>query len=329
MAHGTVYDHIAANNFKTGVLVALFPISLLVLFYLIAWALFYMNAGPGEEVPFDLINAFILNITPYIVAVALGWMIISYFLGDKMMMAFAQAEPLPRDLPQNKQIYRLIENTALAAGLPMPKVYLIEDSSLNAFASGYSPQTASIALTRGIVNKLTPRELQAVIAHEMGHIGNRDIRLNLLIIVGVGIFGFVGEMLLRLTHSTRSEKNKDTAVFEILILAVALTFVIFNYVVAPILRLAVSRTREYAADATGALITRNPAALADALEKISQDPRVEVLDSAPSMASACIYSPLNAESLGSTHPPVEERIQRLRGMAGQIVPTVYPTPQNT
>ena len=228
-----------------------------------------------------------------------------------MMMAFAGAKPMAKE--ENKKLYNMVENVAIMAGLPNPKIYIIQDESLNAFATGKNPKNAAIAFTTGILEKLEPLELEGVIAHEMSHIGNRDIRLNMLVITGIGIFGFLGRNMLRIRTSGSSRKKEGQLV--ILILFISIALLIFDYIVAPLIHLALSRTREYAADATGAKILHNPKALADALEKISVDSRVEVLDSQKTMAVACIASPLaKLSGLTSTHPPIKERIRRLRSM---------------
>lgn len=311
----TVYDHIRSNNFRTILLMLLFPLSLLILFYALSFLFFWFQGQPNA---LPIINAFVWRAAPFVGGAALFWMFVSFFMGDDMMLGFAGAVPLVRTHSENKQIYRLVENTALAAGLPMPRVYVIQDESLNAFATGYSPKTASIALTTGIIQKLTPRELQGVIAHEFAHIGNRDVRLSMLMITGLGIFGFLADILWRSVLHTRSS-DKEAGQLKIVLGAAALTLVIFNWVVAPLIQLAISRTREYAADATAAFITRNPQALADALAQISQDPRVEALDQTPTMAAVCIYPPLSKKvsEWGQTHPPVQERIRRLQEMAGK------------
>ena len=238
-------------------------------------------------------------------------MCIAYLFGDKMMMAFAGAVPMTKK--ENPKVYNTVENVAIMAGLPCPKIYIIQDESLNAFATGKNPQNAAIAFTTGILKKLEPLELEGVVAHEMSHIGNRDIRLNMLVITGIGIFGFLGRNLLRI-RSSGSSRKKEGQLF-ILLLFISIALLIFDWVVAPLIHLALSRTREYAADATGAKILHNPGALADALEKISIDSRVEALDKQKTMAGACIASPLSKFSeLTSTHPPIQERIRRLRSM---------------
>ncbi|MBR6674839.1 MAG: M48 family metallopeptidase [Alphaproteobacteria bacterium] len=309
----TVYDHIAANNIKTLLLVLAMPVLLLIITYGVM-GIAFMNSPDNWRVAGHMLQEVGLPIA----GIALIWGLISYFMGDKMMLGFAGAELVPNDGQlAHKKIYNAVENVAIAAGLPVPKVYLIEDESLNAFATGHSPKTASVALTTGIVAKLEPLELEAVIAHEMGHIGNRDIRLNMIIITGLGVCAMLAELLFRVGSSGGRHKDEGTAKVAIFLIGIAL--LIFNFIVAPIVQLAISRTREYAADATAAYITRNPAALASALRKISTDARVEVLDKSKNMAHACIYDPLDPERMaffGSTHPPIEKRIERLNQMAG-------------
>ena len=214
-------------------------------------------------------------------------------------------------------MFRAVENVAIAAGLPTPRVYIINDDSLNAFATGRSPRDASVALTRGIIKKLDQLELEGVIAHECAHIGNRDIRLDMLIITGVGVTVFVADLLYRMAiyggGSRDSDNNKSGAV----LMMVWLAFMVFNTIISPILRLAVSRSREYAADATGAHITRNPIGLANALRKISGHSQSKKLDNMQSMAIACIANPGMRGFVGdifSTHPAPEKRIARLESM---------------
>ena len=321
----TAYEHIQSNNFKTILLILLFPISLVALFYVVCAVVFSLDSPGGFQSALPMINKTVIAGMPIVAGIGLIWMFFSCLFGDKMMLGFAGAKPLDGTTAENQEIYRLVENTALMAGLPMPKVYVIEDSSLNAFATGYSPKSASVALTRGIINKLTPTELQGVIAHELAHIGNRDIRLNMLIIAGLGVFGLLANNF-RFSTSGSSRRSRDdndkNGQAGLLLLAIFITFMLFHYIVAPLIQLAVSRSREFAADATGAMITHHPQALANALKKISQDAQVEILEEKSTMATACIYSPLapnKAFSLFSTHPDVKERVRRLEVMAGQSI----------
>ena len=303
----TVYDHIRENNIKTAVLVAMFPISFIALVFLFCWIIMPVQ---------DALNTTVQVAVPTFV-VCLVWLIISWAFGDSMMMSGAGAHEIHDDTPENKKIFRMVENVALAAGLPTPRVYIIPDNGLNAFATGRSPNDASVALTRGIINKLDDNELQGVIAHEMSHIGNRDIRLDMLLITGVGVTVFAADILLRIALQSNNNRDENgKAGTGAVLLMVWLAFTVFNIVVSPLLQLAVSRKREFAADACGAQITRNPRALADALRKISGNATVKSLSETKSMAIACIAEPGKSfmGDLFSTHPSTAERIKRLENM---------------
>lgn len=304
-----VYQHIAGNNFKITYLILLFPVLLSAFIYIILHLLLVDNEITRQD-----INHLFTQILPIIVIVSMVLTLLSMAAGSQMMLHFAGAKPCPKT-GDYLRVYRAVENIALAAGVPTPQVYLINDKSLNAFATGYSPKKASIALTVGIVEKLSPLELEAVIAHEMGHIINRDIRLNMFIITGIGILGLVGEILLRLNMGGRRSSDQKGNGLAVVILFVGLGLVLFRLLIAPFLHMAISRAQEYNADATGALLTRNPQALADALAKISSDPIVESLNNSKQMAFVCIYNPLKrVNQLLSTHPPIQERIKRLESM---------------
>ncbi len=302
----TVYDHIKSNNIKTAILVALFPIIFIALVFLLVW-----TVSPLA----DAVHTTMMVAIPTAIA-CLVWMTISWAFGDSMMLSSANAVEIHDDGAEYREIFRSVENVSLAAGLPTPRVYIINDDSLNAFATGRNPRDASVALTRGIINKLNKHELEGVIAHEMAHIGNRDIRLDMLLITGIGVTVFAADIILRAAMTgggSRDEKNNSAAV----LMMVWLAFMVFNFLITPLLRMAISRRREFAADATGAQITRNPAALASALRKISIDPHVTSIDKVKSMASVFIENPSGKEFIGelfATHPPVAERIKRLESM---------------
>ncbi len=309
--HKNVYQHIAENNWKIFGLVCLFPIALIIFIYLFFLITGTLGTETNEE--YQQWISYFWDLAPWLILVCTGLTILSVVCGDKMMLSFAGAQ-LCRNDAEHLQIYRAVENVALAAGVPTPKIYLIDDDSLNAFATGFSPQTASIALTTGIIKKLKPLELDGVIAHEMAHIKNRDIRLNMYVITGIGIVGLMGEILIRIFGRTRSRGRNDKNPLSMLVL-LGFALLLFRYLIAPFIHMAISRKQEFQADATGAFFTRNPEALASALEKISVDPRVEALDKSEQMATACIYNPLKKlGGLLDTHPPVGERIKRLRGM---------------
>ena len=306
----TVYDNIRRNNIKTMILVALFPMIFIGLIFLFTWMVAPLNQALETTVSVAV---------PTIIACAI-WMLISWAFGDSMILNVAGAYEITPDNTEHRKIFRTVENVALAAGLPTPRVYIINDDSLNAFATGRTPHDASVALTRGIIKKLNSQELAGVVAHEMAHIGNRDIRLDMLLITGIGVTAFIADIILRsamygTNRSTADDNNNNSGA---ILMMVWLAFAVFNMIITPLLRMAVSRNREYAADSTAAFITRDPNALACALRKISTDARVESMDDIKSVAAICIANPAKprefVSELMATHPPIEKRIQRLESM---------------
>ena len=313
-----VYLQMAGNNRKVAALVLLFPVALSAFVYFILSAFQFLYNKGSETEYYETIEAFnatelFQTLLPIILLICVLITLFSFFRGQNLILHMAGAELCPED-KEHIKIYHAVENVALAAGLPTPKVYLIKDKALNAFATGYAPKNASITLTTGLVEALSPLELEAVIAHEMGHILNRDIRLNLFIITGIGIIGLVGEMLVRGSGRGRSSKGKDARIGLILI-AFGLALYLFRYFVAPFIHMAISRTQEFQADATSAYLTRNPQALADALAKIAAFPTVASLADTTEFSSMCIFNPIEGLShLLDTHPPIKDRIERLEQM---------------
>lgn len=339
----TTYDFIAQNKRRTWLLVLLFPLTFALMGYLVLLGLFYAGSDaehhhaqeyyaasvqePAAQTPLDQANAVALAVLPFLWAGAVLWIVISYFSGDHMLLRGAGAMEVHKaDQPE---LYRLVENLCIAAGLPVPRIYIINDASLNAFATGRDPQHASVAMTKGIVQLLDRAELEGVVAHELSHIKNRDIRLMLITVAGISFCTFLAEVCFRmgLSASRRRRNSKDNG-GQLLFFAAGLFFALYGYLVAPLIRLAVSRTREYQADASAALLTRHPAALARALEKISTNPYTASLQTHASMAAMCIENPLKKAGLFSwlsgllaTHPPTEKRIAKLRAMdAGAALP---------
>jgi len=270
------------------------------------------------------------GIYPWVFGVAFIWIVISYHMGGAMILGMASARRVTFE--ENRELFRLVENTAIMCGLPVPEIYLIENASLNAFAVGCKPEKASIALTRGIVEKLDKDELQAVIAHELAHIGSRDTRLMMIVIAGIGCFTFLGESLLLAAFAERDHDRERSSImppFPFIILGfVCLTF---GYVVAPILRSALSHRREFQADATAAKITRDPDALARALMKIVINSKVEKFGSCPFVGNICIVDPTRTgaftsfeSKLFSTHPSIDERLTALMNMTGKDTPPPAP-----
>jgi heat shock protein HtpX len=260
-----------------------------------------------------------IAVASLVIATAVG--IIMYFFSTNTVLAISGGHEVTR--AEEPTLYRIVENLSIGSGLPMPKVWLIEDSAPNAFATGRNPQTAHVAATRGLLDKLEKRELEAVMAHEMSHVANYDIRLMTTVAVVVGLVALVADLMLRFTWygsgGRSSNKDKGGGALGLIILVIALAFILVSPIIASIMRMALSRQREYLADSSGALLCRNPDALADALEKIAADP--EPLEAA-NKATAHLYieNPLKEHSsklnsLFSTHPPVQDRINILRAMA--------------
>jgi heat shock protein HtpX len=241
------------------------------------------------------------------------WFAIAWFSHSAMIRLATDSRPLERN--ENKRVYNLVENLCISAGVKTPAINIIEDDSLNAFASGIGSRTYTISLSRGIINKLNDEELEAVIAHELTHIRNRDVRLLIVSIVFVGIFAFVSQTLFRSMQFGslgRGKKNTGAAIL------IAMVLALFGYLLASLFRFALSRKREYLADAGSAELTKRPLALASALRKISEDPTIEAVKR-KDVAQLFIENPQAKGSkksfspgfLFSTHPPIEKRIEML------------------
>jgi heat shock protein HtpX len=246
----------------------------------------------------------------------------SYWWSDKIVLTISGAIEVDRDNKEAKQIYRLVENLCITAGLPVPKVYIIPDPSPNAFATGRDPEHAVVALTTGIIEKLEKRELEGVIAHELSHIGNRDILLGTVVTVLVGFVALLSDFFLRWTWlggGRKSDRGGDGRL-QAIFMVVALVLAILAPLAASLMKLAISRKREFLADADGALLTRFPQGLAAALEKISADQHV-LARANKATAHMYIVNPLRGKagkgmaSLFMTHPPIEERIAKLNDMS--------------
>ncbi len=238
----------------------------------------------------------------------------SYWWSDKIVLAMSSAKPVTHE--DGREIYHIVENLCITAGLPVPKIYIIEDSAPNAFATGRDPAHAVICLTTGIIQKLEKTELEGVIAHELSHIGNRDILLSTVVVVLVGFVTLLADWFLRFSFFGGRKSDRESSQLDIIITIAAIILAILAPIAATLMQLAISRKREFLADASGALLTRYPEGLARALEKISADQEpLEVANRAT--AHLYIANPFKgkkAKSLFMTHPPIEERVAVLRGM---------------
>ena len=261
-----------------------------------------------------------LVVTPFVLAALLAYTSFSYFAASSVALGISGAHEVTRE--KETELHQVVENLCIGAGLPKPKIYVIEDGSPNAFATGRNPEHAAIAVTRGLLQKLDRLELEGVIAHELSHIGNRDTRVATITVLLVGVTALLADVFLRWTWygagSRRSNRGKDAGAATAVIFAIALVMAILAPLAAQAIRFAVSRQREYLADASGALLTRYPPGLASALEKIAADPDpLEVANKATS--ALYINNPLREHGsflngLFNTHPPIADRVRILRAM---------------
>ena len=244
---------------------------------------------------------------------------VSYWWSDKIVLAMSGAKEVTHE--NAREIYHIVENLCITAGLPVPKIYIIDDPAPNAFATGRNPEHAVVALTTGILEKLEKRELEGVIAHELSHVGNRDILLSTVVTVLVGFVALLSDWFMRWSWlgGGRRDDERGGGQLQAIFTVVALVLAILAPIAATLMQLGISRKREFLADADGALLTRFPEGLASALAKISNDPHV-LQTANKATAHMFIINPLRGRrfsgiaKLFMTHPPVEERIKRLREM---------------
>lgn len=299
----TAYTQVSSNRFKTWLIMFFFATFITTLAYIFAVALGGDTPSALAFSGFALILAGLMNF-------------FSYYTSDKLVMAISSAKQIQKK--DNPTLFRTVENLCIASGLPMPKVYIINDTAPNAFATGRDPQHAAIAFTTGILSKLSKLELEGVTAHELSHVGNYDTRLMTIVSILVGTVALLADFFLRISwHSDRDSDNRGNQIFMI----IGIFMAILAPIVAMLIQLAISRKREFLADASGVLLTRYPDGLADALLKISADREpLEVANKAT--AHLYIVNPLKNHkdavgwfaSLFNTHPPIESRVKALRAM---------------
>ena len=304
MTYVGIQTQIRRNNFNSILLIIAFPAVLLGMVY----AFLYFTKQQRDP---QTINDAFTNVVPFVIIGTAIWFMIAWFFHNSLIRMATGSQPLVRT--ENKRVYNLVENLCISKGMKIPQIFIIEDDSLNAFASGVNERTYSVSLSRGIIDKLDDDELEGVIAHELSHIRNRDVRLMIISIIFVGIFAFIAEMAfrsLRFGAFSRSKKSGGA----VILIAIAISAVC--YLIAILLRFGISRSREYMADAGAAEMTRKPYALASALRKIDKDPFIEAVQRRD-VAQLFIENPQPEEkkfSLGnffSTHPPIQKRIELL------------------
>ncbi|MDR2628363.1 MAG: M48 family metallopeptidase [Dysgonamonadaceae bacterium] len=309
------------NNLRSLLLLFLFPVLVLALTLLFLYLLRRIETpsfgyAPGEEyIPPSVMSSF-AEVAPWVLGIVLVWFLIAYFANTHIIVRATHSKPLERK--NNGRVYNLVENLCMSQGMPMPKINIIADRSLNAFASGINRRTYTVTLTEGIINRLDDRELESVIAHELSHIRNHDVRLLITSIVFVGIFAMLAELSFRmLLYAPRNRDKKGGGGGVIVVFLLAIAVGLLGYFFSSLMRFAISRKREYLADAGAAEMTKNPAALASALRKISADPGLEAV-TRNDVAQLFIEHPRAKArgkslfgSLFATHPPIEKRIELL------------------
>ena len=303
----TAYTQVSANRFKTWLIMFGFAAFITLIVYIFTQALGYRGPSALGFTGIALIIAGIMNF-------------FAYYSSDKLVMAISGAKQIQKK--DNLTLFRIVENLCIASGLPIPKIYLINDTAPNAFATGRNPKHASICFTTGILQKLDKLELEGVAAHELSHVGNYDTRLMSIVSVLVGLVALLADWFIRILWWGGGERDNDNrGAGGAIIMVAALVLAILSPIIAMLIQLAISRKREFMADAAGSLITRNPDSLASALLKISRD--TEPLEAA-NKATAHLYiiNPLKGRKdaigwfagLFNTHPPIEQRIKALQAM---------------
>ncbi|HWC53894.1 MAG TPA: M48 family metallopeptidase [Chitinophagaceae bacterium] len=315
MQYVGIQSQINRNNRYSFLLLIAFPALLLAMYYVIVFFIVqnqnstynYYTDGYSISSKTSVTQVFLSGLPFILIGVSI-WFLVAYSGHAAFIRMATDAQPLERK--DNMRVYNLVENLCIQLGMPTPKIYIIDDDSLNAFASGIDQKSYAITLSKGIIDKLNDDELEGVIGHELTHIRNRDTRLLIISIIFVGIFAFLAQIALRSIRFTGGRK-KDGGY--IILIAIAVTAVC--YFISIFLRFGISRKREYLADAGSAEMTKKPYALANALRKIDSDPLIEAVHN-EDVAQLFIDNPRDKKKsffagLFDTHPPIEKRIQLL------------------
>lgn len=293
-----MYRAIAENKRNTFLIMGLFVIFV----GAVGWVADYLSGGDG-------------SVGVMVVSIAAVYALIQYFLASKLAIMMSGAHEIQKK--DNPKLYRTVENLSITLGLPMPKVYIIDDSAPNAFATGRSPQTAIVAATTGLVEIMNDKELEAVMAHEMGHVQNYDIRLSMIVFGLVSAVGIISDIALRMMFfGGDRDRDNGSAIASI----VGIIVIILAPIIAILVQFAISRQREYLADASGCMTTRYPDGLISALEKLEKTGTAMKRQNS-SMAHLYFSNPLSGNfinKLFSTHPPIEDRIARLQKMSSKF-----------
>jgi heat shock protein HtpX len=289
----TLYTHQDSNVRKTWFLMTMFLVVIIAIGFV-----FSQIYGNSNFVVIAVVFSLFMNF-------------FSYWYSDKIVLKMAGAVPASHE--ENKELYHIVENLSITAGLPMPKVYIINELAPNAFATGRDKEHAVVAVTTGLMQTLNKTELEGVIAHELSHIGNRDILISTIVVVLVGFVAILSDFFLRSRMFGRGDRDNKAGG---ILIVVGIVLAILAPIATRLIHLAISRKREFLADASGALLTRYPEGLASALEKISKN-TVPMRRASQATAHLYISNPFSGQKISklfSTHPPVEDRVAALRGL---------------
>ncbi|OFW54927.1 MAG: zinc metalloprotease HtpX [Actinobacteria bacterium RBG_13_35_12] len=307
-----MYEQIASNRAKTVFIIIGFVIFITAIGFAVGY---YIDYRYGINSNYSIL----LMVFALILAIIMSFS--SYYYSDKIVLALTRARPISRE--ENPRVYYAVEGLSIAAGLPMPRIYTIDDDGMNAFATGRNPQNGVMVFTRGLLDNLNDEELKGVVSHELSHIKNYDILLGTIVVILVGMVTIISHIILRSFifggGGRKSSKSSGGGILTLIFLVVGIALLILSPIIATLIRLAISRNREFLADSTGALVSRYPAGLANALRKISQHSEVRTASNAT--AHLFISNPFGSRSkamlgnLFNTHPPTEERIKRLESMS--------------
>ncbi len=327
MPLGTVglSTHIWNNNARSVMLIAFYPFVILAMLWAVGALIGYfweagMTADVGARtVAFRMGNGFVISYWPAVFTIVAIWFMVAYFFQAKMVRALSHARPVERK--EEPEIYNLVENLCISQGVPMPRLEIIETDARNAFASGIDNRSYCITVTRGLLRALEKDELEAVLAHELTHIINRDVRLLIVSVIFTGMVGFLAQLMwsnFRYGLYMRSRGRRDGRIV-IFMMAVMLILWI-GYMVTVFTRFALSRRREYMADAGSVAMTKNPEAMMRALLRIAQNDRIP--EATGDIALMCTANSRRFLGLFTTHPPIEERVQAIAAVTGTPVPVL-------
>ncbi len=343
--------HIWNNNLKSILLLTLYPLLILAIVWLIAWALgmsmqrqsltnvynvysdpvnsAYIDPAPpamNTEYSIGFANTILIDFAPMIIAGVAIWFLIAWFFHTRMIRKLSHSHPVTRQ--DEPELYNLLENLCIAEGMTIPKLEIIETHARNAFASGISDSSFTVTVTRGLMNSLSKDELEGVIAHELTHIQNRDVRLLIITVIFTGLFGFLAQLIwsnirYSIFYSSRRSRSQNGggAVIAMLVIAVILWL---GYMASLVMRFAVSRRREYMADAGAIRMTKNPEAMMRALMRISGRDRIP--ETTDDIAMMCIENHVPFMGMFATHPPIDKRIKAISEVTRTPIPDLPSLP---